>query len=92
MDRLNTKIRLEMNFSAYKKKPLSPSVKKIMPSPGIQQRCETRKNLMDETILKILNSQSDQPLFETSLDNSNFGDENQPPNSQPESTRKFFFF
>lgn len=95
MDRfnINTKIRLEMNFSAYKNKPQSPSVTKIMPSPGIQQTDENRKNLMDETILKMLNSQSDQPLFETSLDNSNFADENQPP-SQPEiiSTRKFFFF
>lgn len=95
MDRfnINTKLRLEMNFSAYKNKPQSSSAKKIMPSPGIQETDENRKNLMDETILKILNSQSDQPLFETSLDNSNFGDENQPPSSQPEiiTARKFFF-
>lgn len=89
---IQTKLRLEMNFSDYKKKPQSP---KMMPTK-VHQLDANRKNLMDETILKIINSQSDQRLFDTSLGNTNFGDENgenQPPStSQPEIfTRKFFF-
>lgn len=86
---IQTKLRLEMNFSDYKKKPQSP---KMMPT----KIDANKRNLMDETILKILNSQSDQPLFDTSLGNTNFGDENlenQPPASHPEIfTRKFLIF